>query len=61
MADPKPPPHPPRQAKFPGRSMAAPHRKKLNFQTDAHAKAMKRAPEVLHLAKHYLHGKNKAK
>jgi hypothetical protein len=49
----KPPPHPPHQAKHPGRGKVAPH-KRATFQQEQHAKAMRRPAEQLHLAKHVL-------
>jgi hypothetical protein len=48
------PPHPPHQAKHPGRSKVAPH-KRNTFQQDQHTRAMKRPGERLHIAKHCLH------
>lgn len=44
-------PHPPRQAKAPGRPKLKPHK--------AHEQTMKRTPEKLHLALHKLHPKGK--
>lgn len=55
MTDPKPPPHPPRTAKHPGRGKVSPHKHK-NFQQEQHDKAMKRRSEPLHIAKHSLRG-----
>ncbi len=45
----KPSPHPPHQAKHPGRARPAPHMR------PAHEQTMKRPHEKLHLAKHGLH------
>jgi len=50
---PKPPPHAPRQAKFPGRGKIKPHQRNT-FQQDAHAKTMKRRAEPLMIARHAL-------
>lgn len=50
MADPKLPPHPPRQAKHPGRRQPAPHLR------PAHEQVMKRPNEHIHLARHVMHG-----
>ena len=50
MAD-KPPPHPPQQAKHPGRPRISPH-----AQARHHQKTMRRPNEKLHLARHGLHG-----
>lgn len=49
---PKPPAHPPRQAKHPGRRPPAPHLR----HPDRHERTMKRPPEKLHLARHHLSG-----
>lgn len=52
MAD-KPPAHPARQAKHPGRGKVAPH-KRHTHQQEHHDHAMKRRAEPLLIAKHYL-------
>jgi hypothetical protein len=49
----KPAPHPPRQAKHPGRGKVAPHQRNT-FQQEQHAKAMKRRAEPLMIARHCL-------
>jgi hypothetical protein len=49
----KPPPHPPIQAKHPGRGRIAPH-KRNTFQDNEHAHVMKRKAEPLHIAVHRL-------
>ena len=49
----KPAPHPPRQARHPGRGKVNPH-KRNTFQQEAHAKAMKRPFEPLSIARHSL-------
>lgn len=51
MSD-KPPAHPPHQPVHPGRGKVAPD--KHHHQSEQHARAMKRPPETLHLAKHVL-------
>lgn len=48
------PPHPPHQAKHPGRGKVAPD-KRPSHQSDQHARAMKRPAEHLHIARHALH------
>ena len=45
----KPPPHPPRQARHPGK-----HAVKHHHQQDHHNKVMKRKAEPLLIARHYL-------
>jgi hypothetical protein len=52
MAD-KLPPHPPHQAKHPGRGKVQPHQRST-FQQEAHAHAMKRRAEPLSIAMHSL-------
>lgn len=52
MAD-KPPPHPPHQARHPGRGKVAPD-KRQHYQGEQHARTMKRPTEPLHIAKHCL-------
>lgn len=51
----KPPPHPQRVAKFPGRGRVSPH-KRNTWQQEHHDKTMKRKAEPLHIAKHSLKG-----
>ena len=50
----KPPPHPPRQAKHPGRGQIAPHRRKITFEQEHHARAMRRPNEPVETARHSL-------
>jgi hypothetical protein len=50
----KPPAHPPRQAKHPGRGMVKPHQRST-FQQAQHEHAMKRRAEPLMIARHFLH------
>jgi hypothetical protein len=53
MADPKPPAHPPHQAKHPGRGKVKPHQRST-FQQEQHQKAMQRRSEPLSIARHHL-------
>jgi hypothetical protein len=50
-----PPPHPPKQAKFPGRRVGGIN-KHLDAQRQHHEHTMRRPNEPLHLAKHHLGG-----
>ena len=49
----KPPAHPQRQAKHPGRGKVGPH-KRNSHQAEEHARAMKRKAEPLRIARHFL-------
>jgi hypothetical protein len=49
----KPPPHPPHQAKHPGRGKVKPHQR-ATFQQEQHEVAMKRRSEPLMIARHHL-------
>lgn len=50
----KPPAHPPRQARHPGRGQVAPQRRQVDYERSQHDLTMRRPPEPISTANHTL-------